>query len=124
MALALLGQIADVGELSKRRKGIGTRLWEVAQENYFRGTDCIDLVYMLESLQTDLSVNYYDGAHRRTLAFVQKRIADGELVIVSWRTRDHSIHHWVLVIGSEGVQEGRAFTPHNGHSAHSFYRST
>jgi hypothetical protein len=111
MALAVLGRIADFNAVSRGRKGISARLWDAAQETYFKGTDTIDLVYMLESLQTDLRVNYYDGTHRRTLAFTQKRIADGELVIVSWRTKDYAVQHWVLVIGIEGVQEGRSFTP-------------
>jgi hypothetical protein len=111
MALALFGLIRDVANLSKRRRGVAGRLWEAAKATYFDGADGEELAAIVDSLNTRVRVKHHAGRHRETLAFAQRQLAAGELVILSCRSRDYEMHHWVLAIGAEGLQQGSSFDP-------------
>jgi hypothetical protein len=111
MALALLGRISDVTVLSERRKGVAARLWNAARKHYFDGISAAELVAMIKSLDADLYTAHYSGSHRKCIGYTQMLLNAGRLAIVSWLSRSGHDHHWVLVVGTEGVQEGRAFTP-------------
>ncbi len=111
MALALLGRIADVTVLSDRRTGVAGRLWHVAKKYYFDGVSSKELAAMIDSLDTDLLVEYCNGSHRKCLAFVQDQLTARSLVIVSWLSKNGNEHHWVLAVGIEGLQDGRHFQP-------------
>lgn len=111
MALTLLGRIVNVSALSKRTKGVAARLWQAAQATYFDGTTASELAAMIESVDADLHIEHTTGTHRRCLEFVQQQFDAGRLVIFAWRSKSGKDHHWVLVVGMEGMQHGRVFTP-------------
>ncbi|MDB5761641.1 MAG: hypothetical protein JWQ21_636 [Herminiimonas sp.] len=110
MALALLGYIPNVKALPFSRTGVAQRLWAAGRENYFDGLTCRALTATLAALDTDLRIRHCAGGHRRILSFMQERLSRSEPVIVSWRTRNNSAHHWVLAIGLQGWQAGRTFS--------------
>ncbi|MEO7495876.1 MAG: hypothetical protein ABIV04_13125 [Massilia sp.] len=110
MALSLLGRIAYAGSLPKRRQGVAARLWKSAQDTYFEGVKSARLAELLDSLSAHLHIDQLEGSHRKTLAFTNEQLANGGLVILSWRTRNYLAHHWVLVVGVEGRQIGKTFT--------------
>jgi hypothetical protein len=111
MAMALLGEIHDVTELSNRRNGVAARLWNCAQITYFEGTTVTQLAAMVDSLETGRPIAYCKSGHQNCLAFALSHLAAGHTVIVSWKSRTGRDHHWTLVSGCEGVQVGRTFTP-------------
>jgi len=110
MALTLMGRITHGPSLPNRRRGTAARLWQAAQETYFDGIDAVDLAEMLDALNTNLQIKHFEGNHKKTLEFTKTQIERGGLVILAYRTKDHKVHHYVLVIGVEGLQSGRTFT--------------
>jgi hypothetical protein len=111
MALALLGAIKDVTVLSERRKGIAARLWKAAKNSYFSGIDVAELALMLHNVGIDSPVSYRAGNHARCLAFAVAESMGGKLAIVSWQSWRGRFHHWILIVGVEGLQNGFNFTP-------------
>jgi hypothetical protein len=112
MAMAILGELADPTELAEHGNGVGARLWKAAKTTYFGGTNIGELARMIVSLQTRYTVSHVQGPHSKCITFAHMHVENGQLVIASWRNRPDREHHWVLIVGSEGIQTASTFTPH------------
>ncbi|MDB5761993.1 MAG: hypothetical protein JWQ21_988, partial [Herminiimonas sp.] len=109
MAMSLLKEM-DVSLLCERRAGVAARLWKATQETFFEGTSVGQLAEIVESLKTGRLVEPFQGNHRQCLAYAEAQLADGHLVVASWRSGRQ--HHWILIIGCEGLRVGSTFTSH------------
>jgi hypothetical protein len=110
IALAMLGKIPNPATIAVQRSGIAARLWKAAHAIYFDGINSRELYELLVSLDADLTLDECGGKHREVLAFAKAAIAAGNIILLSWRTRKHSEHHWTTVIGVSGKKENGLFT--------------
>jgi hypothetical protein len=111
IAMALLGEIHDVAVLSERRNGAAARLWKAARRKYFDGVTVEELAAMIDDMGTERKITTCTERHGKCLDFALANLARGNLVIVSWHSRRGQQHHWSTVVGVEGRQAGRDFTP-------------
>lgn len=111
IAMALLGEIHDVAVLSERRNGVAARLWKAAQATYFDGVDVTQLAEMIRKTGVERRIITCTSSHARCLNFILTQLARGRIVIASWRSRRGHQHHFVVVHGIEGMQNGHRFTP-------------
>jgi hypothetical protein len=110
-AMALLGEIRNIAVLSERRNGIAARLWKAARLKYFDGVTVEELAAMIDDMGTGRNINVCTGRHIKCLDFILAQLERGNVVIASWHSRRGQQHHWSTVIGIEGRQTGRDFTP-------------
>jgi hypothetical protein len=89
---------------------VAARLWTLAKGSYFDGMNAVELADLLDALDANLQVSYVSGSHRICQEFTLQQCNSGCLVITSWKSRTD--HHWVLVVGIEGMQHERQFVPH------------
>jgi hypothetical protein len=111
MALTILSKINNPSILVERRSGVAARLWHLARESYFDGIKAKSLADLLESIGADIQIAVDARSRRSVLMFSKEQLSLSRLVILSWRTRKYTLHHWVLVVGIEGLQRGRTFIP-------------
>ncbi len=111
IALALLQEVSDVAMLSERRYGAAARLWRAAQASYFDGVTVDELAAMIDDMGTGRKITICPGRHAKCLDFALTQINRGNVVIASWHSRRGRQHHWTVLVGIEGVQTGRDFTP-------------
>jgi len=111
MALTILSKINNPSVLVDSRTGVAARLWRAARESYFDGIKAKSLADLLASIDADVKIAIDTRSRRSVLMFSKEQLALSRLVILSWRTRKYTLHHWVLVVGMEGIQRGRTFTP-------------
>jgi|SRR5450830_97991 len=111
MALTILSKINNPSILVDSRTGVAARLWRAARESYFDGIKAKSLAGLLESIDAGIQIAVDARSRRSVFMFSKEQLALSRLVILSWRTRKYTLHHWVLVVGIEGIQQGRIFTP-------------
>lgn len=111
MAMALLGDIKNVERLSERSNGAAGRLWKAAQAMYFDGATPLELAKMIDAMKTGRSVAVCTGRHAECLDVILNQLARGKTVIASWHSRRGKRHHWIVIVGVEGLQAGQSFTP-------------
>ena len=112
MALSLLGEIGDAPAICERRNGVAARLFREARVTYFDGATVDQMASMISALRTGRAVKRFTGHHRACVDFIRQEITKNNVVIVSWRSKRGNQHHWVLIVGIEGVQTGKTFVPH------------
>lgn len=112
MSLAILGRISDPTALSDRARGVASRLWRVAQLNFFDGFSTDQLAASLVDVDPTLDVRTCNlDDELKILAFIRKEMEKERLVIISWHSQRGDAHHWVLLIGVEGYSQDETFKP-------------
>jgi len=112
MSLAILGRIYDPSVLCDRARGVASRLWRVAQSSFFDGLNVDQLADSLIDVDPTLDVKTCDfDDELRILAFIKREIEKERLLIVSWHSQRGNTHHWILLIGVEGVSRNETFKP-------------
>jgi hypothetical protein len=111
MALTLLGRLNGATNLASRRNGIAAAFWKAGVASYFDGVSGSELAQLIASLDPTLFVKSHCGKHSRLLKLTQAQLEAGRLVILAWSGRNGRIHHWVVAVGVEGLQDERRFRP-------------
>ncbi|WP_104656974.1 hypothetical protein [Ralstonia insidiosa] len=112
MALAMLGLLTRPLYMSQSRNWAEAMFWRRAEPYYLSGISLDELATVIWELNWGLRPVLFEGAHTQVIQFCEQEILRGWPVVVSWRELRRSQLHAVLVIGIEGQQSGRAFTPH------------
>ncbi|MCT7313249.1 hypothetical protein N5J06_19930 [Ralstonia sp. CHL-2022] len=86
--------------------------WKRAAPYYLGGISLDELATVIWELNWGLRPVLFEGPHTQVIQFCEREISRGWPVVVSWREWHRSQLHAVLVVGIEGRQSGRTFTPH------------
>ncbi|KHK59003.1 hypothetical protein PI87_02850 [Ralstonia sp. A12] len=110
MALALLGKLADPVDIRRHTDGPDARFWDRAWPHYLHGLTLSELASFVWELNCGVRPVTGEGNPSAVLRFCVRELAKGWPVIVALCTRRRT--HAALVVGIEGRQSHRHFTPH------------
>lgn len=111
-ALAMLGLLTRPLYMSQSRNWAEAMFWKRAEPYYLGGISLDELATVIWELNWGLRPVHFEGAHTQVIQFCEREISRGWPVVVSWREWRRPQLHAVLVVGIEGQQSGRTFTPH------------
>ena len=95
-------------EMSRRKYGVPSDVWREFEDIYFCGVESLDFVERIHRLNLPLVITarHKDAADLDWFAI--SNLAKGELVALSFKSvLTRRTNHFVLAVGSEGVQTGR-----------------
>ena len=111
MALALLGRLDDPVDIRRRDTGPEAGFWDRAWPHYLHGLTLSELASFIWELDLGVRPVAARGGPATVLHFCERELARGRPVIIAWRSHAPQAHA-ALMIGVEGRQHKRAFTPH------------
>ncbi|NTZ82555.1 hypothetical protein FCJ61_05950 [Burkholderia metallica] len=111
MALALLGRLADPVDIRRRDTGPEASFWDRAWPHYLHGLALSELASFVWELDLGVRPVTAREGPATVLRFCERELARKRPVILAWRSHAPQPHA-TLIIGVEGRQRKRAFTPH------------
>ncbi|KGR98758.1 hypothetical protein [Burkholderia pseudomallei] len=112
MALALLGKLADPVALPHHTVGAERVVWDHAWPHYLHGLTFSELASFVAELGLGVRPATCTASGVDLLRFVERELQAGWPVILGWSHGQPAHWHAALVVGIEGYQSRRAFTPH------------
>ncbi|WP_134140871.1 hypothetical protein [Paraburkholderia sp. BL6665CI2N2] len=110
MVLQIAGIIDDPSRIATRRRRLEAMIWRKTAEVFLNGMTLSELAELITKLDCGLRTKALEhGSHREVVAFVERELTRGLLVICCVRAVGDAQTHAVLVIGVEGCQTSRQF---------------